>query len=373
MKLTNFILSNDGHTGVRILIISGIAWLPLAVLTIIDGTFISTDISIPFVKDVVPYVRALIVIPLLVMADNIIEPMLVKIVNYFTTSGIVPGHEQEHLKDAVERTAYLLNAKWIQGMLILLVILISWILQTDYVDMWTQRGVTSWVLQLENGEVDETAAGLWFLLVASPLVSFLLYRWIWRFLAWSMFLYRVSRLKLELYASHTDLSGGLAIVGGGQALFGIVFLIMASLISSELASNVLYEGDNLADLNFLVLVFIVISVIVITAPLLFFTDQLFNLKRNALAEYGALQQQISRDFHHHWIRKKAKDLVNSMQPSAMADYSAVYEVISSVRIVPLSPRAIIVLAVVLLVPFLPLILLEHSIMDVLQMIGGSLL
>jgi uncharacterized membrane protein YjjP (DUF1212 family) len=57
----------------------------------------------------------------------------------------------------------------------------------------------------------------------------------------------------------------------------------------------------------------------------------------------------------------------------MADYSAVYEIVSSMRIVPLNPRVIVVLAVVLLLPFLPLVLTEQSIWDVLQTIGGSLL
>ena len=62
-----------------------------------------------------------------------------------------------------------------------------------------------------------------------------------------------------------------------------------------------------------------------------------------------------------------------MQPSAMADYSAVYEIVSTMRIVPLNPKAVMVLSVMLLVPFLPLALTEQSIWDVLQMIGDSVL
>jgi len=373
MKITNLIFSNDGDTGTRILILSGIAWLPLVVLTLINGTFISDDITIPFVKDVVPYVRGLIAITLLVMADNIIEPMMSRVLKYLRTSGVVPDSEQVHLNNAVDKMTYLINAKWMQLILVILVVLMSWVMQADYVDMWTERDVTSWALQLENGKVDETMAGTWYLLVASPMVSFLLYRWVWRFIAWSIFLYRVSRMQLELYASHTDLAGGLGMVGAGQALFGIVFLILASLVSSELASNILYEGDNLVSVKQVALVFIVVSIVIIAVPLLFFARKLFNLKRKALAEYGTLQHQISRDFHHHWITDESKKLVDSMQPSAIADYSAVYEIVSSMRIVPLNPKAILFLAGMLLLPFLPLALTERSIWDVLQTIGGSLL
>ena len=148
---------------------------------------------------------------------------------------------------------------------------------------------------------------------------------------------------------------------------------MAAMISSQLANNLLYEGDVLLDVRQIVLVFIVFSVIVIEAPLLFFTRTLFKLKRKALAEYGALQHQISGDFHHHWITGESKKLVDSLQPSAMADYSAVYEIVSGMRIVPLNPRVIIVLAIILLLPFLPLTLTEQSIWEVLKMIGDSVL
>ena len=142
MKITNLILSNDSHTGVRILLLSGIAWLPLVVLTLIEGTFITDDITIPFVKDVVPYVRGLIVIPLLVMADNVIEPMMSRIVRYLRTSGVVPKSEQESLNRAVNRMAYLMNVKWIQLIIVIMAILVSWWLRTDYVDMWKEEGVT---------------------------------------------------------------------------------------------------------------------------------------------------------------------------------------------------------------------------------------
>jgi hypothetical protein len=362
MKITSLILSNDSHTGVRILVLSGIAWAPLVVLTLIEGTFISDDVTIPFV-----------IIPLLVMADNVIEPMMTRIVRYLRTSGVVPESEQERLNRAVNKMAYLINIKWIQVIIAISAVLVSWWLRTDYVDMWKEENVTSWALHLVGGDVDETMAGLWFLFITSPLVTFLFYRWIWRYIAWIIFLYRVSRLKLELYASHTDLAGGLGIFGGGQSLFAIVFLVMATMISSQMANNLLYEGSELLDVRAIVVTFMIISVVMLEAPLLFFTRKLFKLKRRALAEYGALQHQISADFHHHWITDESKKLVDSMQPSAMADYSAVYEIVSGMRIVPLNPRIIIVLAIILMLPFLPLALTEQSIWDVLKMIGDSVL
>ena len=203
MKLTSIILSNDDPNVIRILVLTGIAWLPLMVLTLIDGTFYSSDITMPFISDLTPFVRGLIVIPLLVMADNLIEPMMARVLKYLKISGVVADSEKERLSSAAEKMNRQMNSKPLQIILVILIITASWILQSGYVDMWKQDGVTSWMLQSKNDGVDETLAGSWFLLVTSPLVSFLLYRWMWRFIVWSKFLYRVSRMKLELYASHT--------------------------------------------------------------------------------------------------------------------------------------------------------------------------
>lgn len=372
MKLTSLILSNDDPNTIRILVLTGIAWLPLMVLTLIDGTFYTSELTMPFIKDVTPYVRGLIVLPMLVMADNLIEPMMARVLKYLKASGIVAESENERLSSAAEKMTRQMNSKLLQILLLVLVVAASWILQSDYVDMWKEDGVTSWMLTLENGNVDETLAGSWFLLVTSPLVSFLLYRWMWRFIIWSIFLFRVSRMKLELCASHTDLSAGLGMIGVNHALFSILFIIMATLVSSELAGNILYEGDALVDVKQVVVVFVAISLVVLFIPLLFFTNKLIHVKHKALVTYGALQNQISGDFHKHWIKNQSKGMVDSMQPSAMADYSAVYEIVSNMRVVPLTIKAIGVVAGLIVVPFLPLTLTEASIWDILQMIGGSL-
>lgn len=111
---------------------------------------------------------------------------------------------------------------------------------------------------------------------------------------------------------------------------------------------------------------------VLFIPLAFFTGTLIQVKHKALVTYGALQNQLSGDFHKHWIKDEAKGIVDSMQPSAMADYSAVYDIVSNMRIVPITLKAIIAVAALIVLPFLPLALTETSFWEVLQMIGDSL-
>ena len=75
------------------------------------------------------------------------------------TSGLVPDTEMKRLDGAIEKMACLMNNKWILLVLLMLAILFSFYMRSDYDEMWTERGVTSWMLQLENGVVDETLAG----------------------------------------------------------------------------------------------------------------------------------------------------------------------------------------------------------------------
>jgi hypothetical protein len=372
LKLTDLILSNNENTGVRILKLTGIAWMPLLLLTFFEGTLFAADITIPFIKDTAPYVRCLIVISLLVLADNIIEPMMARVLKYMKTSGLIADSEKENFNSIVDRMANSMNSKWILSVLMLLAILFSFLMQSDYIDMWTEREVTSWMLYQGNGLVDETLAGKWFLFVSSPLVSFLLYRWLWRFLVWSLFLYRVSRMKLQLCASHTDLAGGLGVIGAGHSLFAIVFFILATLLASDLAANMLYEDEVIISAKQVAIVFIFTSIIVLLVPLLFFSRQLVDIKHDALVEYSTLQNQISSDFHRQWIKGEADDLVDSMQPSAMADYSAVFENVSNMRLLPVTPKMIMFQSALLFIPFIPLALIETSLWDIVQKIGGTL-
>ena len=91
-----------------------------------------------------------------------------------------------------------------------------------------------------------------------------------------------------------------------------------------------------------------------------------------MAEYNTLQNQISNDFHRHWIKNEADDLLDAMHPSAIADYSAVFENVSNMRLLPVDSRLIIAIAGILLIPFLTLALIEATIWDIVQKIGGVL-
>ena len=161
-------------------------------------------------------------------------------------------------------------------------------------------------------------------------------------------------------------------LGSAQNAFGILFVAVGAMMSSALAHDILLEGRKWIDVQPEVVIFVAASAAVILAPLFLFSGQLFRAKGRALRDYGVLQYELSEHFHKNWIVNRGKDLVISEQPSAMADYNAVYETVRKMRIVPIKPKGVIILALVLVVPFLPLVLTQISMREALERLVHTL-
>jgi hypothetical protein len=73
--------------------------------------------------------------------------------------------------------------------------------------------VTTWHTVQTTSGLHLSPAGLWYQFVAIPLVQFFLLRWLWRLAIWTMFLWDVSRLRLNLLATHTNMAAGLGFLG----------------------------------------------------------------------------------------------------------------------------------------------------------------
>src|SRR5688572_30568715 len=66
-----------------------ICWLPLMVLSIIQGVAWGDRVAVPFFYDIAVYTRFLVAVPLLIFAEAIIGPMLVEVALRIIDSGRV--------------------------------------------------------------------------------------------------------------------------------------------------------------------------------------------------------------------------------------------------------------------------------------------
>ena len=71
--------------------------------------------------------------------------------------------------------------------------------------------------------------------------------------------------------------------------------------------------------------------------------------------------------------QRGQKLLDSADPSVIADYAATYENVRSMRPVPATLRNLVTVAGILVLPFLPLTLTAFSLHDMLERLAESLI
>ena len=144
-------------------------------------------------------------------------------------------------------------------------------------------------------------AGYYYAFVALPIFQFLMYRWAYRMVVWTRFLWQVSNLDLLLTPTHPDAAGGLGFLGKGSIPFGIILFALSSVISASIASRILFGGATLEQFEFIYAALIVLALIVFAGPLMVFAPKLFRLKQDGLLRYGTLASQYTQAFDSKWV------------------------------------------------------------------------
>jgi hypothetical protein len=202
-----------------------------------------------------------------------------------------------------------------------------------------------------------TLVGYWYALVSLPIFQFLIFRWIYRMMVWSSFLWKVSRLDLLLTPTHPDAAGGLAFLGKGLVPFGVVLFALSSVVSGAIATRILFIGGRIEDYQWSYVALFVIGLVVFAGPLLIFVPKLLVLKQRGLLEYGILGSEYTQAFHQKWVQRNAPTeelLLGSGDIQSLADLGNSFEIIQKMRILPAQPSDFIAMVLPGLVPALPL-------------------
>lgn len=355
----------------RILLFTGLTWLPLLVITTIDGSLFGANIDIPFCNDPVPHVRYLIALPLLFIADRIIDPSVAYAVRHFQICDLVPDDSDPHFQHSVEKLIRQRDAAWVDVALMGIAIILVWAVIFKFGHFGPSVNSSSWIFAESGGHKVLTPAGWWLALVSSPFMLFVLLRWIWRMVIWIRFLNRMSHIRLSLQATHPDQMGGLGLLPRAQLSFGMVFSAIGAMMSSALANDIINAGRGLAEFKWEIMGFVLVSFTIITTPLCTFFSQLLETKQRDLGRYNSLAYGLSKAFQSRWLKDKkvdeqGKTLITATDPSAIADFSAVYDKASNLRLIPLRKRQVVGLIIILVAPFVPLVFTQISIKEVLN-------
>jgi hypothetical protein len=332
-----------------------LTWLPLVVLSIAEGTAWGTKVKIPLLYDFSIYGRFLVALPLLIAAEVVIDPFIRRVVSFFNSSGLIREEDIPAYHAILSKIVRLRDSALIELLLALVACIPFFLLAADY--EWVSNQVSAWHGTTSAGL---SPAGWWFLFVASPILRFLTLRWLWRYALWLYLLRRIAKLNLNLLPTHPDRLGGLGAVLFAQQQFGILATAIGSVLAGQFANEIAHFGETLSAIKAPTAVFIVISVVLVLLPLTVFSLKLFEARRDGLVRYSRVGRGVTAAFDIKYARPDAsppESMIGTQDPSSLIDYISSFDVIQETRVIPMSKRAVIYIAVLAAAPFGPVWLL----------------
>jgi hypothetical protein len=336
----------------RILIISALVWVPLLVLTLLDGRCLS-GVKIPFLYDFEVQIRLLVSLPLLIAAEVIIHTRMKAIVAQFKGRQIVTPAIQTQFDSLIQSALRLRNSMAIElGLIVFVLFTGAWIWRTV-------SGLHSdtWYAFATSGGSVKTPAGYWYQFVSVPIVQFIGLRWYFRIFIWARLLLQISRLDLNLVPTHPDRSCGLGFLDGIVLAMAPFLLAHSCLLSGYLANRILYEGAKLPDYYLEIGILAVFLSLLALGPLCVFTPRLLRARREGLYTYGQLASNYVIGFDRKWIggeRSPQEPLVGSSDIQSLADLANSFAIVRSITPFPFGRGSLIGLVIVIALPLLPL-------------------
>ena len=340
----------------RILVISLLAWLPLLVLSTLEGKTLGGSVAVPFLLDVDVHIKFLGIIPLLIVAELVVHRRMRFVVKQFLERNLIAENDLPRFDATIASAFRLRNSVLAEVLLIALVyvvgVLIIW-------RQYTGLATNTWYAVASGGSSQLSLSGVWYGYVSLPIFQFLLMRWYFRIFIWTRFLWQVSRLNLSLVPTHPDYVGGLGFLSNTVYAFIPLAVAHGGLLAGFIANRIFYLGASLPQFKIEIAVYLFFMLCMILGPLLLFAPQLAEAKRTGNREYGTLAERYVREFDTKWLRGGApagEPLVGSGDIQSLADLNNSFEIVRTMNIAPITMDTVVRLVVATLVPVVPLML-----------------
>lgn len=339
----------------RMLLFAGLAWLPLLILSLIDGRALD-GVDLPFLADVGAYARFLVALPMLMLAELTVHGVMQPIISNFRERGLISGASVPQFNAAIDAALRLRNSVPAEIVILVLVYALGPWLWTHGLAVHTD----TWYATVVGDQAKATPAGWWFVLVSAPIFQFLLLRWYFRLAIWWRLLWHISRSPPELNALHPDRAGGIGFLGGSMYAFLPILFAQSVVVSGIVFTRVLNGSHVLTDFVGEIAVLAVLLVAQIIAPLLFFTPLLIDARTAAMAKLGRLAMTYARAFGHKWLGPElpaAEPLLGSADIQSLADLASSYDIVRGMRPVPFGLPLLLYTVMTVVLPFAPLVLM----------------
>jgi hypothetical protein len=355
----------------RVIVISMVAWLPLLLLSMLNGQAWGDSLNLPFIEDLDVHIRYLLAVPIMIIAELLVHERISIIVKEFKERNLLPESEIGKFHNAIGSALRLRNS------MIAEIAMVALIYGIGYQLIWNQAAgldISTWYSEPTSEKGNLSLAGIWFRYMSLPIFQFLFLRWYYRIFIWARFLYQVSKIKLQLIPTHPDDVGGLGFMANSIYAFMPLAFAHGTLLSGLITNHIFHTGAELLDFTILIIVVIVIVVSLIILPLFMFSSQLSEAKRRGSMEYGRFASRFVKGFDERWLKGKEpfdNTLVgNDIQ--SLADLAQSFNVVEKMQFAPITKSNVIMLVAVTITPVLPLVLTMMPISELVKLLSGVL-
>ncbi|HEY5868146.1 MAG TPA: hypothetical protein VI542_21730, partial [Candidatus Tectomicrobia bacterium] len=149
----------------RLIIMPLLAWLPLLVLSALEGQALGGNVAVPFLLDVEAHARFLVALPLLIVAELVVHQRMRFVVRQFLERNLIPESARTQFDGAIGSAFRLRNSVLAEVLLIAFVygvgILIVW-------RHYTALDTATWYATPLAEGLKLSLAGMWYGYVSLP-------------------------------------------------------------------------------------------------------------------------------------------------------------------------------------------------------------
>ena len=347
----------------RAVLAGAVVWLPLLILSAIESLAYRENRVASLIGDLSVGFRFLIVVPVLILAEEFTIVRMGQIGRHFIEAGLIKAGDRPRFDAIIAQSRRLLLSSQVE----VLVIILAYLGMIIVIQTFPEQDIPPWHKAFAGG-MGYSWAGWWHALVSAPVGLILLLGWLWRIFVWGLFLFRVSRLDLDLVAAHPDLVGGLQFVGMSLRAFLLVGFAISASAAGGVAHRVLSMGTSFFSFIYVIVAVVVLNLLLFVGPVLVFGGKLVEARRRGIIEYGGLAGAVGRELERKWLDYRKSVDAGALDVGHFSATTDLYQVASNVyqmKPFPIQTQDLIALIVVTLLPFLPALLFEIPLDEIL--------
>lgn len=353
------------QAGRRALLAILVAWVPLAILSAVQGLALGPTRHESFLLDFAAYGRYVVAIPALVAASAAILPRIARVVRHFVDSGLIAEEDRGRYQALVTSTRRLVMSRWADAGIVIFAYVVTAVRSPQLYP----SNLSTWVAPITDGTAHLSLAGWWRTIVSQPLLQALLGIWVWRVLLWTRFLHRTSQLPLRLNAAHPDSLGGLRFTLGPIRGFASVAFAIGALFAGSVAESVIVDGQPLWAFRFQIVGHLLAVLVMFAGPALVWRQPLIRLQGWGTLHYGRLASEMGRTFQERWLaegRGADAAALDAEDFSAVADLYSIAGKVRRINVGVLDTKAVMPLVAATLLPYLPIVFAAMPLDDILK-------